>query len=142
MGMADRLKDNAKQKKLERTPEQQLRDTFNQASIKLINQFMANVTSGAIEVDDIADLTRLFQIYLQVNNINDVMQEGTGTLPALTSEHKDIISEKVSTEKIIKDGEEEELISLDELASLPDDQLEEVLVNRELQMNRENEATF
>ncbi|AKC05163.1 hypothetical protein kochi14H1_0030 [Enterococcus phage phi EF14H1] len=142
MGMADRLKDNAKQKKLERTPEQQLRDTFNQASIKLINQFMANVTSGAIEVDDIADLTRLFQIYLQVNNINDGMQEGTGTLPALTSEHKDIISEKVSTEKIIKDGEEEELISLDELASLPDDQLEEVLVNRELQMNRENEATF
>ncbi|BAF81271.1 hypothetical protein EFP_003 [Enterococcus phage EF24C] len=140
--MADRLKDNAKQKKLERTPEQQLRDTFNQASIKLINQFMANVTSGAIEVDDIADLTRLFQIYLQVNNINDGMQEGTGTLPALTSEHKDIISEKVSTEKIIKDGEEEELISLDELASLPDDQLEEVLVNRELQMNRENEATF
>ncbi|UQT00038.1 hypothetical protein NGDEOPKE_00089 [Enterococcus phage vB_OCPT_Carl] len=142
MGMADRLKDNAKQKKLERTPEQQLRDTFNQASIKLINQFMANVTSGAIEVDDIADLTRLFQIYLQVNNINDGMQEGTGTLPALTSEHKDIISEKVSTEKIIKDGEEEELISLDELASLPDDQLEEVLVNRELQMNRENEVTF
>lgn len=142
MGMADRLKDNAKQKKLERTPEQQLRDTFNQASIKLINQFMANVTSGAIEVDDIADLTRLFQIYLQVNNINDGMQEGTGTLPALTPEHKDIISEKVSTEKIIKDGEEEELISLDELASLPDDQLEEVLVNRELQMNRENEATF
>ena len=142
MGMADRLKDNAKQKKLERTPEQQLRDTFNQASIKLINQFMANVTSGAIEVDDIADLTRLFQIYLQGNNINDGMQEGTGTLPALTSEHKDIISEKVSTEKIIKDGEEEELISLDELASLPDDQLEEVLVNRELQMNRENEATF
>ena len=138
MGMADRLKDNAKQKKLERTPEQQLRDTFNQASIK----FMANVTSGAIEVDDIADLTRLFQIYLQVNNINDGMQEGTGTLPALTSEHKDIISEKVSTEKIIKDGEEEELISLDELASLPDDQLEEVLVNRELQMNRENEVTF
>lgn len=142
MGMADRLKDNAKQKKLERTPEQQLRDTFNQASIKLINQFMANVTSGAIEVDDIADLTRLFQIYLQVNNINDGMQEGTGTLPALTSEHKDIISEKVSTEKIIKDGEEEELISLDELASLPDDQLEEILVNRELQMNRENEVTF
>ncbi|CAD0299559.1 hypothetical protein [Enterococcus phage vB_EfaH_149] len=142
MGMADRLKDNAKQKKLERTPEQQLRDTFNQASIKLINQFMANVTSGAIEVDDIADLTRLFQIYLQVNNINDGMQEGTGTLPALTSEHKDIISEKVSTEKIIKDGEEEELISLDELASLPDDQLEEVLFNRELQMNRENEVTF
>lgn len=142
MGVADRLKDNAKQKKLERTPEQQLRDTFNQASIKLINQFMANVASGALEIDDVADLTRLFQIYLQVNNINDGMQEGTGTLPALSSEHKDIISEKVNTEKIIKDGEEEEVISLDDLANLPDDQLEEVLLSRELQMNKENEATF
>ena len=38
MSMADRIKENAEQKKMERTSEQRLRDTFNNASLTLINQ--------------------------------------------------------------------------------------------------------
>nr|DAI05676.1 MAG TPA: hypothetical protein [Herelleviridae sp.] len=142
MSMADRLKDNAEQKKLERTPEQKLRDTFNVASTTLINQFMAKVTAGAVEIDDVGDLTRLFQIYTQINNINDGMQEGTGSLPALTSTQKNIISATIPTETVEVNGEEEEILSLDELAELSDAQLEKALLDREIQMNKENEATF
>ena len=63
---------------MERTSEQRLRDTFNNASLTLINQFMAKVMAGSIDIDDVGDLTRLFQIYMQINNINAGMQEGTG----------------------------------------------------------------
>ncbi|QPI18394.1 hypothetical protein [Enterococcus phage EFGrNG] len=142
MSMADRIKENAEQKKMERTSEQRLRDTFNNASLTLINQFMAKVMAGSIDIDDVGDLTRLFQIYMQINNINAGMQEGTGQLPALSATQKDIIADKVSTEKATIDGEEEEVVSLEELAKLSDEEIDKMLLDKEIQMNKENEATF
>lgn len=69
MGLKERLEENTKKKKLERTSEEKLRDTFNEASTTLINQYMAKVQAGAIEISDVGDLTRLFQIYMQINKI-------------------------------------------------------------------------
>ena len=103
---------------------------------------MAKVMAGSIDIDDVGDLTRLFQIYMQINNINAGMQEGTGQLPALSATQKDIIADKVSTEKATIDGEEEEVVSLEELAKLSDEEIDKMLLDKEIQMNKENEATF
>lgn len=142
MGLADRLRDSKEKKKLNRTTEETLRDTFNEASTTLINQFMAQVISGSIQIDDVADLTRLFQIYLQINNINQGVGDGNGTLPSLPNGQKEIISSVLETEKVSIDGEVEEVISLEELAKLSDEEVDKMLAQKEIQMNQENEATF
>ena len=70
------------------------------------------------------------------------MQEGTGQLPALSATQKDIIADKVSTENATIDGEEEEVVSLEELAKLSDEEIDKMLLDKEIQMNKENEVTF
>lgn len=142
MGLKERLEENARKKKLERTSEEQLRDTFNEASTTLINQYMAKVQAGAIEITDVGDLTRLFQIYMQINKIDSMAGEGNGTLPALPSGQKDIIANSIETNKADINGEEEEVISLVDLAGMDEETIDKMLAEKELQMNKENEATF
>ena len=142
MGLADRLRENQHKKKVERTSEEILRDTFNEASTTLINQFMAQVLAGSIHIDDVADLTRLFQIYMQINNINQGIGDGQGTLPSLPMGQKDIIESVIETNKAVIAGEEEDVISLSDLAELTDEQVDKMLEQKEVQMNQENEATF
>lgn len=142
MGLKERLEENAKKKKLERTSEEKLRDTFNEASTTLINQYMAKVQAGAIEISDVGDLTRLFQIYMQINKIDSMAGEGNGTLPALPSGQKEVISSYIETSKADINGEEEEVISLVDLAGMDEETIDKLLVEKEIQMNKENEATF
>lgn len=142
MGLKERLEENARKKKLERTSEEQLRDTFNEASTTLINQYMAKVQAGAIEISDVGDLTRLFQIYMQINKIDSMAGEGNGTLPALPSGQKEVISSYIETSKADINGEEEEVISLVDLAGMDEETIDKMLVEKEIQMNKENEATF
>lgn len=142
MGLKERLEENAKKKKLERTSEEKLRDTFNEASTTLINQYMAKVQAGAIEISDVGDLTRLFQIYMQINKIDSMAGEGNGTLPSLPSGQKEIISSYIETSKADINGEEEEVISLVDLAGMDEETIDKMLVEKEIQMNKENEATF
>lgn len=142
MGLKERLEENAKKKKLERTSEEKLRDTFNEASTTLINQYMAKVQAGAIEISDVGDLTRLFQIYMQINKIDSMAGEGNGTLPALPSGQKEVISSYIETSKADINGEEEEVISLVDLAGMDEETIDKMLVEKEIQMNKENEATF
>lgn len=139
---AERMREAKRTKEIERSTEEALRDTFNLASQKLINQFMAQVMAGSIVIDDVADLTRLFQIYGQINNINQLSNEGGGTLPAMSSGQKEIIQGVIPTEKSVIDGEEADVVSLDELAEMSDEDIEKMLESKELQMNQENEATF
>lgn len=142
MALKDRLQANAQKKKAEQTAEERLRDSFNEASTTLINQFMARVTAGAIEISDVGDLTRLFQIYMQINKIDSMAGEGNGTLPALSSGQKDIIADNMETMTTEINGEEEEVISLEDLAKLDSDTIDKMLLDKEIQMNKENEATF
>lgn len=142
MSLADRLRENQHKRKLERSSEEILRDTFNEASTTLINQFMAQVLAGSIQIDDVADLTRLFQIYMQINNINQGVGDGQGTLPSLPVGQKNIIESVIETRKETVSGEVEDIISLDELAELTDEQVDKMLEQKEIQMNQENEGTF
>lgn len=142
MGMSERMKEREQELRKNQTSEENLRDTFNNASRTLINQFMAEVLSGSIQIDDVADLSRLFQIYTQINNINE-MGDGSGTLPQLSPGQKNIINQNLETQtRENNDGEEEEVVSLEDLSQMADDQLDQMLNAREVEMNKENEVTF
>lgn len=140
MSLADRLKEDVSKKKIEQSSEETLRNTFNEASSKLINQFMADVLSGSIKIDDVGDLSRLFQIYMSVNDINENQGAG-GTLPELSSGQKELFGSHIETTKTEnEDGEEEETINLSDLEGLEDDSIDKMLQDRELEMNKENEG--
>jgi len=140
MSLADRLKEGVSKKKIEQSSEETLRNTFNEASSKLINQFMADVLSGSIKIDDVGDLSRLFQIYMSVNDINEKQGAG-GTLPELSSGQKELFGNHIEITKTEnEDGEEEETVNLSDLEGLEDDSIDKMLQDRELEMNKENEG--
>lgn len=142
MGLADRLREDDKDRKENRTSDEKLRDTFNETSNYLIKKFLAEAQSGAIAITDVADITRLFQIYLQVNQINDMASAGSGSLPALSSGQKDLIAQSLETTKVESNGVEEEVISLADIEAMDDEELDGLLKERELLMNQENEKAF
>lgn len=143
MGLADRLKKNEERKSRENSTEEALRNTFNESTTKLINQFMADVNSGSIKIEDVGDLTRLFQIYLQVNNIDNMAEGNNGTFPELSSGQREIFEKHVAVGKEEdEEGEEEETISLTDLESADDSTIDKMLQERELEMNKENEGSF
>lgn len=142
MGVADRMKDREKEINRKKTSEENLRDTFNDSAKTLIMQFMAEVKSGSIQIDDVADLSRLFQIYSQVNDLNE-LGSGQGSFPQLSTGQRKIMNESMETKtRENNDGEEEEVVSLESLEDMTDEQIDEMLKSREVEMNKENEASF
>lgn len=142
MGVADRMKDREKEINQKKTSEENLRDTFNDSAKTLIMQFMAEVKSGSIQIDDVADLSRLFQIYSQVNDLNE-LGSGQGSLPQLSPGQRKIMNESMETKtRENNDGEEEEVVSLESLENMADEQIDEMLKSREVEMNKENEESF
>jgi hypothetical protein len=141
LSISDNIRRNVK-KEESKSSEEKLRDTFNNASLKLIDTFMQDVSTGAVKVDSVTDLSRLFQIYTDINNINSLSGEGTGTLPALSPGERNVISDYLPTE-IVNDGEEDkELVDLADLASLTDKEVHAMLTEKEKVMNQQNEGTF
>lgn len=131
-----------KKKKTSGSSEEQLRDTFNNASKLLINRFMQDVLSGDKEIESTADLARLFSIYLQVNGINEGMSGAEGALPEISPGRLEILEEVLPTSKTVVEGEEETIVDLDKLADISAEELAVMLSKTEEQMNLENEATF
>ena len=142
MSVADNIRHKAEQKKRERTPEESLRDTFNEASTGLIKQFMQNVMSGHIQIEDTADLSRLFAIYMQINNIHAIESGTSGAIPEISIGQQSVFKEKLDVETETVNGETEDYIDLDDLAELSDEDVSEMMLKRELELNKENEVSF
>lgn len=140
----DRIEEGLEKRKKQKnaSSEERLRDTFNEASEMLINRFMGEVLSGSRELESTADLARLFNIYMQVNDLNTGDSMGDGMLPEISPSKLNIIEETMPTSKTIVDGEEETVIDLNEVAELSAEDIAKMLMDTEEEMNKQNEGTF
>ena len=103
---------------------------------------MQNVMSGHIQIEDTADLSRLFAIYMQINNINAIESGTSGAIPEISIGQQSVFKEKLDVETETVNGETEDYIDLDDLAELSDEDVSEMMLKRELELNKENEVSF
>lgn len=139
MSLTQQMREKLENEKKKVNAKDQLVDSFNDASLTLIKQFIGNVKSGAISIDDTADLMRLFQIYEKINDIQ-TGDSGSGQLPAMTGGQKGVLDESLNTQKKIINGVEEDVVDLDELSNLSMEEVTNLLNKREVTVNKENEA--
>lgn len=141
MSLSKQMRDQLEKSKNKTNSKDQLVDSFNDATLMLIKQFIGNVQSGAVSIDDTADVMRLFQIFEKINDIQ-TGDNGTGTLPAMTGVQKELMEDVVKTEKKIINGEEEDVVDLEELSKLSVEDITKMMNQREVQVNRDNEGMF
>lgn len=117
-----------------------LAEAFNGVSLKLIKQFISNVEAGSVQIDDVGDLSRLFNIYRDVNELG-TGEEGTGSLPKMSQMQRDVLGSDVK----LTGGDSEDDVSyvdLEDMMNLDADDIEKMMNKREVQINKENEATL
>lgn len=117
-----------------------LAEAFNGVSLKLIKQFISNVEAGSVQIDDVGDLSRLFNIYRDVNELG-TGEEGTGALPKMSQMQRDVLGSDVK----LTGGDSEDDVSyvdLEDMMNLDADDIEKMMNKREVQINKENEATL
>lgn len=78
-------------------------NNFNQATLKMSEDFLKKAMNGQKEIRDMADFQRLFAMFMQINELQNGVQ-GTGTLPELSLGSKQIIDEELNVSEN-EDGE-------------------------------------
>lgn len=117
----------------------QLADKFNKTATKLIDEFMNEVASGNIRIDDTADMMRLFQIYFEINELNNATGDGTGSLPQLSQRQSKHLRKYVETEEVeAPSGGYEDVIDPESLMNLGEDEIANMIKEREIEMNADN----
>ena len=76
---------------------------FNQATLKMSEDFLRKAMNGQKEIRDMADFQRLFAMFMQINELQNGVQ-GTGTLPELSLGSKQIIDDELNVSEN-EDGE-------------------------------------
>lgn len=140
--IADNLRRNLERQKSPKTSEEELLDTINDASRLLVNRFLANVQAGAVELTDVPDLVRVISLASELNGWRSGENGGTGAPPPISIKQSEIFDKTLQTNKQVIDGEEKDVIDLNELEALSDTNIEEMMREREITYNQENEATF
>lgn len=134
---ANQLRDRMEKK--EKSSRDQLADKFNKTATLLIDEFMNEVASGNIRIDDTADMMRLFQIYFEINELNDVTGEGSGSLPELSQRQSNHIRKYVETEEVgTPEGGYEDIIDPESLMNLGEEEINDMIKEREIEMNADN----
>lgn len=78
-------------------------NNFNQATLKMSEDFLRKAMNGQKEIRDMADFQRLFAMFMQINELQNGVQGG-GTLPELSLGSKQIIDEELNVSEN-EDGE-------------------------------------
>lgn len=143
MASTSNIRDNIDKKKSRMSSEEELREMFNDTSVRLVKKFLADALAGDIPMESTADLTRLMQIYTQINNINMGADGVQGALPEISLAQKEAFSDNLTVTKgVSAEGDEVDLIDLDELAELGEEEIDNMLITREAIINKENEGAF
>lgn len=136
---ADQARKRIKKEKEQESSKDKLADKFNKTASLLIDEFMNEVASGNIRVDDTADLMRLFTIYSEINDIENAAGEGTGSLPQLSRRQSKQIRTYVETEEEkTPNGDYEDVIDTESLMNLSEEEVSDMVKEREIEMNADN----
>lgn len=136
---ADQLKRRMDEKEEGKSTKDQLADKFNKTASLLIDEFMNEVASGNIRIDDTADMMRLFQIYFEINELKNATGEGSGSLPELSQRQSNQIRKYIESEEVeTPDGGYEDVIDPESLMSLGEEEITAMIKEREIEMNADN----
>lgn len=139
--MSDQLRREMEKKKKKRDPKDELKEVFNEAGLQAMKSFISNMQTGAVQIDDSADVYRLFQMFMQLNDLSEG-GEGSGALPKLPNVQTEVFSDLVEKQVRVEDGEEveEDVINLSKFEDMSDEEVEEMLKKRERDLNIANEG--
>lgn len=142
MTLSDSIRDNVNKKKGKKDPKEEVRNGFNHVTLKLLKRFIEDVENGTIQVSDIADVMRLYNMYLNINDLANG-DEGTGKLPSLPREQLKLLEDSVTVNKATsEDGEDEVFINEAEFMTKSAEEIQKLLTEREISINNENERMF
>lgn len=142
MSWADKVRDNVDREKGNKNSKDAVKDAFNDTALELIKQFSDNVAMGAVEVRDMNDMARLYNIFMSINEL-DNGEEGSGRLPELPRSQVEVFGDTVNTiESDEADGEDQDFIDEESFNELTAEDIEKMLIEREKAVNDTNEGTF
>lgn len=144
MSTSDELRTKLALQKSNKSQKDGIAEAFNGVTLKLIKKFIAEVDAGSVQLEDIADLNKLFQMYMTINDLNNT-EAGTGVLPTMVPSQKGVFETEglVKTVKSYNDDEEDqEFIDLEALAKMDSGEIQKMMIRREEQVNKDNEGAF
>lgn len=142
MKLSDNLRENLNKKKGTTNAKEDVRDAFNMTALKLIRRFTEEVDAGTIEVTDVADVMRLYNMYLSVNDLQGG-EDGAGNLPALPRDERKLFEDSISTVRArTSDEEDQDFINEIEFENKTPDEIAQLLTQREMEVNKTNEGAY
>lgn len=133
----DNIRDSINKKKLEEEDQRKYISNGFMSSIgKLMYEFNKKVDNKEIEVKDPNDLYKLFVIFSQMQAMDSEGTDG-GTIPQLSRPQQELFDE-ITTEG--SDGESK--VDLQKVSELSEDDIMQMISDKEKVMNEENSETF
>lgn len=131
------LKRKMEKKKLEQEDASKyIQDGFMSSIQTLMFDFQNKVNAGQVEVKDPNDLYKLFVIYSQMKQMMGDETEGAGVLPQLSGKQQKVFDE------IITENSEDGEIDMKKLSELSEDDITNMIADKEKAMNNDNSETF
>ena len=143
MASADSIRDNLDRVKNEAHAKQEVAKAFNVSAKKLIDKFMDRVTNGDIELDSVQDMSKIYGIWKDINDLDIDGKSGTGTIPELNMAEEGSIESRlnvVKTTAVDMDGQTsvKKEVNLEDLANLSVEDVNQLMNDRGKVLNDEN----
>lgn len=106
---------------------------------KLMMDFSKKVESNQIEIKDTNDLYKLYVIFSQMSQMDTNGNEGGGALPQLSNTQQQVFEDIIDNSEIDSD---EAKVDLQKISEMTEDEITQMILEKEQIMNEENSQTF
>ncbi|XWX32495.1 terminase small subunit [Staphylococcus phage PG-2021_76] len=128
-----------KKKAQEEDARQAITNGFMHNIHKLMMDFSKKVDSNQIEIKDTNDLYKLYVIFSQMSQMDNNGNEGGGALPQLSSTQQQVFEDIIDNSDI---DSEEAKVDLQKMAEMTEEEITQMILEKEQIMNEENSQTF
>lgn len=137
--IADQMRQQLRKQAGKSDAKEELRGIFNEAGVKAMKAYLSGIETGAIRIEDSTDAYRLFQMYMQLNDLNDGTGLG-GSLPSLPKSQENLFKDMIETEVDYDSDEREvDVVNLDTFSDMSDEEFDKMMQQRERELNDSNE---